>query len=63
MISALGNAIFYAAVGILIFFAAAIGLKQSRLWNQAVDDRNMPAAIILAAVVLGLALIISAAVH
>lgn len=63
MTPGIGNAILYAAIGAALFCAAAFALKQTRLWRASVDDKNISASIVLAAILLGLAFIISSAVH
>jgi uncharacterized membrane protein YjfL (UPF0719 family) len=56
------NAIAFAAVGIVLF-ALSFRLLTGKFWRQAVEERNVSVAIILAAVALALGWIIAAAVH
>jgi uncharacterized membrane protein YjfL (UPF0719 family) len=56
------NAIAFAAVGIVLF-ALSFRLLTRKFWRQAVEERNVSVAIILAAVALALGWIIAAAVH
>jgi hypothetical protein len=65
-ILSLVSAVLFAAVGILLFGCALVilgGLLPGNLWKQALIERNMPAAVILAAVALACGWIIAAAVH
>lgn len=60
------NASIYAATGVLLFFVACV--LAARLWRvdlraEIVREKNMAVAVLAAAVVLGIALIVSAAVH
>jgi len=60
------NAVVFAALGILIFLGAcalAAKLLPFDLRTEIVRERNLAAAILAAAVVLGLALIVAAAMH
>jgi uncharacterized membrane protein YjfL (UPF0719 family) len=56
------NAIAFAAVGIVLF-AVSFWLLTGKFWRQALEERNISVAIILAAVALALGWIIAAAVH
>ena len=56
------NAIAFAAVGIVLF-ALSFRLLTGKFWRQAIEERNVSVAIILAAVALALGWIIAAAVH
>jgi uncharacterized membrane protein YjfL (UPF0719 family) len=56
------NAIAFGAIGILLF-AVSFRLLTRNLWRQALEERNVSAAIIVAAVALALGWIIAAAVH
>jgi uncharacterized membrane protein YjfL (UPF0719 family) len=56
------NAIAFAAVGIVLF-AVSFWLLTWKFWRQALEERNISVAIILAAVALALGWIIAAAVH
>ena len=56
------NAIAFAVAGIGLF-AVSFRLLSRALWRQAIEERNLAAAIVLAAVALALGWIIAAAVH
>ena len=56
------NAIAFAAAGVLLF-AVSFRLLTRKFWRQALEERNVSAAIVLAAVALALGWIIAAAVH
>jgi putative membrane protein len=65
-LQSLGNAILFAAIGILLYGWALVILGRllpGNLWKQALTDHNMAAAVILAAVALSLGWIVAAAVH
>jgi len=65
-LSSLFNAILFAVVGVLLFAAALILLAKwlpGNLWRRALEERDVSAAVILAAVALALGWIIAAAVH
>lgn len=60
------NALVFAGLGILVFLAAlglAVKLLPFDLRNQIVRERNVAAAIVAAAVALGLAWIVGATMH
>jgi putative membrane protein len=60
------NALLFAAIGIVVFAVAFIVIAKSLpgdLWRQALIEKNMQAAIILAGIALALGWIIAAAVH
>ena len=60
------NALIFAALGVLAFFAAfaiAIKLAPFDVWKQVVEERNTATAIMAGAVALGLCWIIAAAMH
>ena len=56
------NAIAFAAAGIVLF-AVSFRLLTGKFWRHALEERNVSAAIVLAAVALALGWIIAAAVH
>jgi putative membrane protein len=65
-ISNVVNAIFYAAIGIVIFASAFLVLDRItpyNLWKEIVQEHNLALAILLGAMSLGLCVIIAAAVH
>ena len=60
------NALIFAALGIAVFFAAcalAVKLAPFDLWKQVAEERNVAAAIVAGAVMLGIGWIIAAAMH
>jgi uncharacterized membrane protein YjfL (UPF0719 family) len=60
------NALIFAAMGVLAFFAAfgiACKLAPFNVWKQVAEERNTAAAILAGAVALGLCWIIAAAMH
>ena len=60
------NALIFSGLGILIFVAASAivaKLAPFDLWKEIVQERNVAAAILAAAVVLGLSWIIAATMH
>jgi uncharacterized membrane protein YjfL (UPF0719 family) len=56
------NAIAFAVIGIVLF-AVSFRLLTGKFWRQVLEERNVSAAIVLAAVALALGWIIAAAVH
>jgi hypothetical protein len=64
--AALLNAMLFVAVGIIVYGLALVLLARSlpgNLWKRAVEEREVAAAIVLAAVALSLGWIVAAAVH
>ena len=60
------NAIVFLAIGILAFGFALLYIGRAmpgNLWRQAIEEKHLGAAIILAGIALGLGWIIAAAVH
>jgi hypothetical protein len=60
------NALIFAALGIAVFFAAcalAVKLAPFDLWKQVAEERNVAAAIVAGAAMLGIGWIIAAAMH
>jgi len=60
------NAVIFAALGIAVFaLAAAILLRTTplKLWRELVDERNVAVAIFAGAVVIGICMIVAAAMH
>ncbi len=60
------NAIVYAGIGIVIFFAAFLILDKVtpyNLWKEIVQEHNLALAILLGAMSLGICVIIASAVH
>jgi uncharacterized membrane protein YjfL (UPF0719 family) len=60
------NAVVFASLGIAVFaVAAAILLKATplQLWRELVEERNVAVAIFAGAAVIGICLIVAAAMH
>jgi putative membrane protein len=60
------NAMVFLAIGVVAFSLALLHIGRilpGNLWRQAIEEKNLGAAIILAGVALGLGWIIAAAVH
>ena len=60
------NAVVFATLGIAVFaIAAAILLKATplKLWRELVEERNVAVAIFAGAAVIGICLIVAAAMH
>jgi uncharacterized membrane protein YjfL (UPF0719 family) len=60
------NGIIYAIIGVVVFTAAVLILAHSlpgKLWEKALQENNMAAAVVLAALLLALGWIVAAAVH
>ena len=61
------NAVIFSGIGLAIFVVGFVILDlltpQVHVWNQLCRDKNVALAIFLGAVVIGIAMIISAAVH
>lgn len=60
------NALIFAGLGIAVFFAAcalAVKLAPFDLWKQVAEERNVAAAIVAGAAMLGIGWIIAAAMH
>ncbi len=60
------NAIVFLAIGVLVFGLALLYIGRAmpgNLWRQAIEEKNLGAAIILSGIALGLGWIIAAAVH
>jgi putative membrane protein len=65
-LSALGNALIYSVLGILIFVAAFVFIDKVtpfHLWKEIVQDKNVALAVLLGAMSIGICIIIAAAVH
>lgn len=62
----IANAFIFATLGIAIFWAAFIVIDKITpydLWSEIVEKRNQALATIVAAMCLGIAIIVAAAVH
>jgi putative membrane protein len=60
------NALLFASIGIIVFAVAFIIIAKALpgdLWRQALIERNLQAAIILAGIAIALGWIVAAAVH
>ncbi len=60
------NSLIYALLGVVIFVASFILLDRLTpydLWKQLVEEKNLALAIVIAAGVLGICIIIAAAIH
>ena len=60
------NALLFACIGIIVFAVAFIVIAKALpgdLWRQALIEKNLQAAIILAGIALALGWIVAAAVH
>jgi hypothetical protein len=65
-INSLLIALAFAFIGILLFACAFVLLGKylpGQLWRQAIEEKNLPAAIVLAAVALALGWIIASTLH
>jgi putative membrane protein len=64
--SALFSSIIFSIIGVIIFWVSFIiidKLTPYHLWQEIVEKRNMALAIIVAAMCLGIAIIVAAAIH
>ncbi|MDE2047579.1 MAG: DUF350 domain-containing protein [Betaproteobacteria bacterium] len=64
--SALFGSLLYSLLGVAVFWIAFMvidKLTPYHLWREIIEKRNMALAIIVAAMCLGIALIVSAAIH
>lgn len=65
-LSALGNALIYSVLGILIFILAFVIIDKVtpfHLWKEIVQDKNIALAVLIGAMSIGICIIIAAAVH
>jgi putative membrane protein len=65
-LSALGNALLYSVLGILIFVVAFVIIDKMtpyHLWKEIIEDKNVALAILIGALSIGMCIIIAAAVH
>jgi putative membrane protein len=65
-LSALGNALIYSVLGILIFILAFVIIDKVtpfHLWKEIVQDKNVALAVLIGAMSIGICIIIAAAVH
>ena len=64
--TALINSIVYSILGVVVFWVSFIVVDKITpydLWREIVKDRNLPLAVIVAAMCLGIAIIVAAAIH
>ena len=64
--SAFFGSILYAVVGVLIFwvsFAVIDKLTPYNLWEELVEKQNMALGVVVAAMCLGISIIVAAAIH
>jgi len=60
------NSLLYSVLGIIVFWVSFIiidKLTPYNLWKELVEQRNQPLATVVAAMCLGIALIVAAAIH
>ena len=60
------NAILFVATGLVVFVVALLVILRAlpgNLWKEAVQERNVSAAIVLAGITLAIGWIVAAAVH
>lgn len=60
------NSIVYSVLGVLIFWIAFLLIDRFtpyHLWNELVERKNLALAIVVAAMCLGIAIIVAAAIH
>jgi uncharacterized membrane protein YjfL (UPF0719 family) len=65
-IKILFNSLVYSILGVLVFWVAFIiidKLTPYDLWGEIVEKKNQPLATVVAAMCLGIALIVAAAIH
>lgn len=62
----LANSLLYSILGVVVFWVTFIivdKLTPYELWREIVERKNQPLAIVIAAMCLGIAIIIAAAIH
>lgn len=60
------NSLLYSILGVIVFWVSFIivdKLTPYDLWRQIVEERNQPLATVVAAMCLGIAVIVAAAIH
>jgi hypothetical protein len=65
-LSTFANALAFAALGILLYglgLAILVRALPGSLWKRAVEDKSIPASIVLAGIAIGLGWVVAAAVH
>lgn len=64
--SALVNSLVYTVIGVAIFWIAFLivdKITPYNLWKELVEEKNVALAIVVAAMCLGIAIIVAAAIH
>jgi hypothetical protein len=65
-LTAFANAVIFLLIGVTVYGVALLVIARSlpgNLWRQAVEQKQLGAAIVLAGIALGLGWIVAAAVH
>ncbi|MDR1423716.1 MAG: DUF350 domain-containing protein [Azoarcus sp.] len=65
-LSMLVNSVIYSVLGIVVFWVAFLILDKltpQELWLEITERKNQPLAIVIAAMCLGVAIIVAAAIH
>ncbi|WP_303786082.1 DUF350 domain-containing protein [Azovibrio restrictus] len=60
------NSLLYSILGVVVFWVSFITvdkLTPYELWREIVERKNQPLAIVIAAMCLGIAIIVAAAIH
>lgn len=60
------NSLLYSILGVVVFWVSFIivdKLTPYELWREIVERKNQPLAIVIAAMCLGIAIIVAAAIH
>jgi len=60
------NSLVYSVLGVIVFWVSFIvvdKLTPYELWKELIERRNQPLAIVVAAMCLGIAIIVAAAIH
>ncbi len=60
------NSLIYSVLGVVVFWVSFIivdKLTPYELWREIVERKNQPLAIVIAAMCLGIAIIVAAAIH
>ena len=63
---ALVNSLIYSLLGVIVFWVSFIiidWITPYALWQEIVKERNLPLAILVAAMCLGISIIVAAAIH
>jgi uncharacterized membrane protein YjfL (UPF0719 family) len=60
------NSLVYSILGVVVFWISFLVIDKFtpyNLWNELVEKKNQPLAIVIAAMCLGIAIIVAAAIH